>query len=47
MRTIAQVALKNCSKEVVWEGQYIILVNGEFSAIKHLFSKGFLLVKRS
>ena len=52
MRTVAweialQIALKNCSKEVVWEGQYIILVNGEFSAIKHLFSKGFLLVKRS
>ena len=48
MRTAAreaasQIALRDCSKEEVGEGQYIykILVNGEFSVIGHSLYKRF------
>ena len=37
--TASQRTMRNCSKETVGEGQYVILVKGEFSAIKHLFYK--------
>ena len=52
MRTTAQeaaspVVLRDSSKVAVGESQYIkILVEGEFSAMKHSFYKRFLLVKR-
>ena len=39
--TASQRTLRNCSKETVGEGQYVTLVKGEFSAIKHLFYKRF------
>ena len=40
--TAPQTALRNCSKEVVrGRSIYIILVKGEFSAIKCLFYKRF------
>ena len=44
MRTAAQErasqrTVRNCSKETVGGGQYVTLVKGEFSAIKHLFYK--------
>ena len=39
--TASQRTMRNCSKETVGEGQYVILVKGEFSAIKHLFYKRF------
>ena len=47
MRTIAwerapQMALRDyCSKEAVGEGQYMILVKGEFSATRHFLYKRF------
>ena len=46
MRTAAQErasqrTLRNCSKATVGEGQYVTLVKGEFSAIKHLLYKRF------
>ena len=39
--TESQRALRDCSKEAVGEGQYVTLVKGEFSAIKHLLYKRF------
>ena len=39
--TASQRTLRNCSKETVGEGQYVTLVKGEFSAIKHLLYKRF------
>ena len=36
-----QIALRNCSKAAVGEGQYMILVKGGFNAIKHLLYKKF------
>ena len=36
-----QIALRDCSEEVVGEGQYMILVKGELNAIKHLTFKRF------
>ena len=41
--TAPQIALRDCSKEAVREGQSIdkILVKGEFSAIQHSFYKRF------
>ena len=46
MRTVAwetapQIALRDCSKEAVGEGQYMIFMKGEFSAIRHLLYKRF------
>ena len=46
MRTAAQVtapqiALRDCSKETVGGGQYVILVKGEFRAVKRLIYKRF------
>ena len=47
MRTVAletalQIALRDCSKEVVGEGQYIgFWWRGEFNNIKHSFYKKF------
>ena len=39
--TASQRTLRNCSKEPVGEGQYVTLVKGEFSAIKHLLYRRF------
>ena len=39
--TASQRTLRNCSKQTVGEGQYVTLVKGEFSAIKHLLYKRF------
>ena len=39
--TASQRTVRNCSKETVGGGQYVTLVKGEFSAIKHLLYKRF------
>ena len=50
MRTAAQeiapqIALRNCSREAEGkDSMYVILVKGEWAAIKHSFLKMFLLV---
>ena len=37
--TVCQIALRNCSKEVTGKVSiYVILMKGEYKAIKHIFS---------
>ena len=39
--TAPHIALRDCSKEAVGEGQYMIFMKGEFSAIRHFLYKRF------